>query len=219
MVMSKSMFLMVILLTLSSGKSWGALVQWSGNAHWYEAVSVGVGGISWTDANALAVAQGGYLATVTSQAENEFIFSLIQSQEFWKNDGVNSEGPWLGAQYVGDPATIDDVNWQWVTGEAWGYTNFAAGEPNNTGLDEPYLNYFALKGLGTVFDSTWNNMPNVWPLPGDPGYTGTNTEVLGYIIEWGMTPVPVPPAIWLFGSGLLGIFVTGRKARSRVKSC
>ena len=50
--------------------------------HYYEAVSVS-SGITWSEANAQASQTGGYLATMTSQAENDFIFNLIDDTVYW----------------------------------------------------------------------------------------------------------------------------------------
>ena len=47
-----------------------------GNGHTYRVVAK-TGLISWDSANAAAQAAGGYLATITSAAENAFVLSLI----------------------------------------------------------------------------------------------------------------------------------------------
>ena len=55
-------------------------VEDGGNGHTYQAVLVpGPEGINWTDANAAAesLGNGWHLATITSQEENDFIFSLV----------------------------------------------------------------------------------------------------------------------------------------------
>jgi len=56
------------------------LIQWSGNGHWYEAIPAS---IAWTDAKAAAEAKGGYLATITSAAENTFVAGIVASSEYW----------------------------------------------------------------------------------------------------------------------------------------
>jgi hypothetical protein len=73
-------------------------VQWKksegGNNHFYEAVFV-PDGINWIEAllDTRRPGCGWSLATVTSEAENDFIFSLIaDSEEFF----INGLGPWLG---------------------------------------------------------------------------------------------------------------------------
>lgn len=67
---------------------------------------------AWSSAKDACAAQGGYLATITSQNENDWLVSkgLI---------GTNnpSNYVWLGAKFsVG--------KWQWITGEKWTYTNW-----------------------------------------------------------------------------------------------
>jgi len=211
--------LLPILLLAISARAWSSTVQWTaGNGHWYQAIAVtDPTGISWTDANAAATSSGGYLVTITSAAENDFVFSLVNSPDFWHDDEANnSEGPWLGAYYddpnYTDPVTtpIDTTHWNWVSGEAWTYSNWATNEPSDY-EDEFYANFFAYQGGGTTFASTWNNIPDVY----DPYYgSNSNVEVHGYIIEWDSEPVvvPIPPAIWLLGSGLVGLIAIGRKS-------
>lgn len=54
----------------------GAIRHWpvedGGNSHYYEVVSAPTG-ITWAGANSRAIERGGYLATITSQAENLFV--------------------------------------------------------------------------------------------------------------------------------------------------
>src|SRR6185295_3010578 len=57
-----------------------------GNGHWYKAVASS-NSITWTEADQLARAQGGYLATITSAAENDFVFNLVNAPEFFWNNG------------------------------------------------------------------------------------------------------------------------------------
>jgi len=79
---------------------------------------------------------GGYLATITSIAEDVFVYT---------NLGENSPNvhPWLGGYQTvktGEPFG----NWAWVTGEEWNYDNWAGapcGEPNNCKGIEDYLVY------------------------------------------------------------------------------
>ena len=82
---------------------------------------------TWNDAKIACESQGGYLATVTSKAENDWLI----------NNGLFSDGGWLGAT---DGTT--EGQWKWVTGEEWSYTNWSPGEPNNAG-DEDYLEYYS----------------------------------------------------------------------------
>src|SRR5437868_5239202 len=61
--------------------------QWKasdgGNDHFYEALHA-PNGITWAAAQADAVNRGGYLATMTSAAENTFAYGLISSDiSYW----------------------------------------------------------------------------------------------------------------------------------------
>ena len=80
--------------------------------------------LTWHQAKLDAEARGGYLATITSQAELDYVRSL----------GVLPITPyWLGATDEAQEGT-----WVWVTGEPWSFTNWQPGEPNNQG-PENYL--------------------------------------------------------------------------------
>ncbi len=93
------------------------------NNHSYQWFDIGK---TWTDAKIACESQGGYLATVTSKEENDWLI----------NNGLAQNGAWLGAS---DSAI--EGQWQWITGEAWDYTNWRPGEPNNSSGIENYLQY------------------------------------------------------------------------------
>jgi hypothetical protein len=89
--------------------------------------------MTWTDARQACLNMGGHLVTVTTPAENNFIFNL------WPNG-------WIGL--------TDEVNegvWRWVTGETYSWGNWNSGEPNNAG-DEDYIQF--------VGNGKWNDLPN-----------------------------------------------------------
>src|SRR5436190_10079786 len=64
-----------------------------GNGHWYKAVLLPKG-VTWEETSALAAQQGGYLATILSEGENNFVFGLVNAPEFFTAD--NGNGPALG---------------------------------------------------------------------------------------------------------------------------
>ena len=108
-----------------AGSSSSALCEWliadGGNGHFYEAVAV-PNVITWAEAGEAATAAGGYLVTITSQAENDFVFDLINDPAYW-NPSYNLRGPCIGGfqpAHSPDP----DGNWQWVTGEPFVYSNW-----------------------------------------------------------------------------------------------
>jgi hypothetical protein len=58
-----------------------------------------------------------------------------------------------------------------------------------------------------VAPGTWNNAVENFTDIGKP------FGIRGYIVEYDLSSVPIPPAIWLFGSGLLGLIGITRHKR------
>jgi hypothetical protein len=77
---------------------------------------------------------GGYLVTVTTLAENNFLFNL------WPNG-------WIGLT-----DEVVEGQWRWVTGEPFSWSNWNGGEPNNSN-NEDYIQF--------VGGGKWNDLPNV----------------------------------------------------------
>jgi len=84
-------------------------VRWfsadGGNGHSYKAVAV-AGGITWDAARQAAEMAGGYLATVTSEQENGFVFGLVTDERFWRQTAGGVAGPWLGG-FQGQASDIE----------------------------------------------------------------------------------------------------------------
>lgn len=167
--------------------SWGALREWlvaeGGNGHFYEAVAAG-DFITWEEADQAATASGGYLATITSQAENNFVFDLIDDPAYW-NPSYNLRGPWIGGfQPARSPEP--DGNWQWVTGEPFIYSNWDTGQPNNAGNGNENRIHFGNRPNRT---DTWNDVVGDFP------------EINSYIVEY----VPEPASVLLLAFGGVGV--------------
>ncbi len=110
--------------------------------------------------NALGYCEGvnGYLATITSQEENDFLFSYM------KQEGYSSA-------YFGLSDATNEGTWSWCNGEPLSYVNWAVGEPNNENGSE---NYGMLYWKYT--DGAWND--------GDFGHM-TDSGGTAFICEWG----------------------------------
>ena len=153
-----------------------------GNGHFYRAVPRSAG-LTWDAANTLAQQQGGYLATITSAAENNFVFGLINSSQFFTS--FNGSGPAIGGFQIAG-SQEPGAGWSWVTGEGWSYTNWAQGQPDNGfGPNENRLEYFS--GLGGTPAATWNDLGQ------------SDSNIGGYVVE----VVPEPGSISLFGMAAL----------------
>lgn len=148
----------IALVTLVSGVSSAAPVYYSGNGHYYEAISV-PSDISWENAKTAAESLSylgvkGHLATITSPDENEFIVKNINGYNCWLG-GIQQDGNL-------DPAS----GWQWVTGEQWDYTNWAVGEPNDMYGGERGVLPSGSPENALEFGGYWNDYPSVVPVDG-----------------------------------------------------
>ena len=151
------------------------MVLWAvasgGNGHYYQTVPV-PGGINWAGANASAIANNGYLCTITSDEENTFVANLVQADtnlSTYVNGGT--WGPWLGGlQPPGSPES--EGGWSWVSGEPWTFTAWSPGEPNNYGDEDRVMFY---EGSETTNVTHWNDQNHDALLP-------------GYIIEYDSFP-------------------------------
>ncbi|MCI0537354.1 MAG: hypothetical protein L0Z50_19230 [Verrucomicrobiales bacterium] len=148
--------------------------RWDGNGHFYEPVAVS-NEISWTAASNAAVAAGGYLVTITSAAENDFVFSLIDSDVFWRFLPT-ALGPWIGAFRPPDSSERAG-GWTWVTGEPFSFTAWVPGDPKGI----PGSDYAHFWGDRTP-TATWND-------------TGDNqSDIYSYVIEYDRNPEPAASA-------------------------
>ena len=187
-----------ILWGLAAETAFSAPIQWSiedgGNGHFYEAV-LHPDGITWLDALAEAEAAGGHLATITSAAENDFVSSLFSGNpDFWLSPapGGFAIGPWIGGFQPPD-AVEPDQGFMWVTGESFGFTNWAAGQPDNFNDEEEFIHFIGI-GVDNFSADTWNDLPNDFS-PFNPR---------AYILEFESVPEP-SSVVGLLAFGAIGI--------------
>lgn len=178
------------------------------NGHYYQRF-MNANLVGWDEAKTYAESLGGYLATITTSAEQV----LIQSNFNNYTPFTYTSGFTYAQLYLGATDRETEGVWKWVTGETWSFSNWAPGEPNNAyGGNQDYLalNY------DNSWDDTWGDRE---PLNGYP--TGTIGAMPGFIVEYNSNPnaptnnaVPEPSewaAMGLLGAGLLGLVVRGRK--------
>jgi hypothetical protein len=179
---------------LFSAVSWLS-AQWSAMAapayfdvtgSWYEVVSAT--SATWTAARATAAETSflglpGRLATITSQAENDFVLSLIPVSA--------PEGFWLGGYQTGGPEPSG--GWRWITDESWDWTNWDAGEPNNAAGSEDFLEIYPWEKNGR-----WNDNRD------DQTYWTS-----GYVIEY--VPIPEPSVFALLSLGTAAVLIFRRR--------
>lgn len=103
---------------------------------------------SWEDAQAFCEEKGGYLATINSQAENDFLYDYIR-------------GEGCETAYFGFTDRESEGAWTWITGEKSAYTNWYEGEPNNDLSGENYGAFYFLEGAaGRWFDGDFGQESN-----------------------------------------------------------
>ena len=130
----------------AGGVAWP--ISAGGNGHFYLLTHKA---LNWDEAEAEAVSFGGHLASVNSQAEQDFLVNNFLS-------GANQNRTlWIG---LTDQAT--EGVFVWTSGEPLTFTDWSAGEPNNAGgaFEEDYgaMNWhFGHDGAGVV--GAWNDVP------------------------------------------------------------
>jgi PEP-CTERM motif/Lectin C-type domain len=174
------------------------------NGHYYEFVT---GSFSWDQAVTDAASQtfnghNGYLATVTSAAEESFIEGL---------PGVTRA--WLG----GSDAASEGV-WKWTTGPEAGqtfwtsadgttpgmYSDWSPGEPNN--FLSPDYSFRPENYLEMRVNPNWNDLTADFR----PGVNGA------YVLEFNAVPEPSTWAMLVIGFASIGFMAYRRKSKAAI---
>jgi hypothetical protein len=185
-------------VSLLAGSAAAAPVLWSsadgGNDHYYDVITWSEGNVSWDDALADAASKSymdldGYLATVTSEAENNFLVQLFTSVAWIAGSDAGSEGVFTWR--AGPEA-----------GAAFTFTSWNSGEPNNCCGGENYVqtNWSAA--------GRWNDAP-----AGAIGVTATPYYFIEYggLSTGGGIPEPGTWALMILGFGGAGATLRRRR--------
>jgi hypothetical protein len=105
---------------------------------------------TWKHAHRIGQGCGAHLVSIGSEAENEFVFRLIERDEKMFQTGFDGaytyrQGPWIGLAQD-QTASEPDGGWTWSTGEKLEYTNWLPGQPNGNYADDDYGLLFAQRG-------------------------------------------------------------------------
>ena len=163
--------------------------------HYYEYVA---GNTSWTNAYTVSSAKSyfgraGYLATILSEAENNFIWKLMASDAwFGASDDYGYINTAKGSTVYANQSASEG-KWHWVTGPEKGqnfsngntpsttlvsgmYHKWAGGEPNGT--SEAFGQFYSSN------NGQWNDL--------------ANSSLPGYICEYGDMPGDLTSSVTIF---------------------
>ena len=157
------------------------------NGHFYRPITTGT---TYTNARTLSAqqtfkGQQGYLVTITSASEDQFIIANVPQSNIWfaLTDEV-TEGRWIIDAGPEAGTLIKTSNGQ-LNGNVQGqYNNWAGGEPNNSGNEDYPVTKW---GGGTQ----WNDLPNhfscayvvefgTWTNPDDATFTEFYTNSVSH---------------------------------------
>jgi uncharacterized repeat protein (TIGR01451 family) len=138
------------------------------SGHYYEFVTASA--IEWPDAQTAAAGRRyfglqGYLTTVTSQEENDFITSKLQGEGWMgaSDDAAEGEWYWVTGPETGTQFWSGDESGSPVGGM---YNNWIPGvEPNDSGGNEDHGHFLT--------NGQWND------------YRYNNSNIQGYVVEYG----------------------------------
>lgn len=116
---------------------------------------------TWEEAAAYCESLGGHLATIGSQTENDYVYSIVRAAGY--------ESAYFGLTDSGSEGT-----WRTANGEPVVFWNWGGREPNNEGKDEHYAMFYYKYG-----DGKWND--------GDFGGS-TSRGGTAFICEWDVDP-------------------------------
>lgn len=140
------------------------------NGHLYEYIA---GVTTWTAANTAAgglerYGATGYLATITSEEEQEFVAARLAGAGWFgaRDNAVEGEWRWVSGPETGTQFWQGAGGGNTVNGQ---YANWDPGEPNDSGANEDCAQFLA--GVGNT--GLWNDLPC------------TETTLPGYVVEFG----------------------------------
>lgn len=144
------------------------------NGHAYQVFNVNK---IWTDAKSYCESMGGHLATITSESENEFVYSIALKAK-------QSDFYAIGATDV-----EEEGKWKWINGDNFDYNNWGKNEPNNSteccGKGQHYAFLSMTSNSGTVSGYNFSYEPKNW--------NDMCIEVkYGFICEWDNYIDPYP---------------------------
>lgn len=178
-----------------------APVQWATNGHYFEYVP---DRLNWSAAQASAASRSflgmpGYLASVTSAGENDFIKTLLTNAEWgaWLGGSdADQEGTWkwTAGPEAGTPFWIGDAKGSAPNGR---YQNWAGFEPNDTNGEDVVAIWGPNGAGGGTYYGTWND------------FQASDTQ--GFVVEYSAVPEPTSLTLATITMAAIGLWVAKRR--------
>ena len=173
--MSPRIAALALLPVLTSSALGQNAVQWriedGGNGHWYRGFIQD--GVNWTQSRQAALAAGGDLASLSTQAESDWVWANVSSNpSLWRW----RIGPWIGLYQLPNGAEPAG-GWIWVDGSPLSYATWFADHPHNGFGGGPECDY--------VHYTAYPSAANTWGVDADFHYGPYHWESFrSYIVEW-----------------------------------
>jgi hypothetical protein len=181
----KIIFLIVALSLMTGGSAYS--YNWINNPANNHKYALTETAKNWEACEAEANNAGGHLVSITNAAENYWVRNNLGTGDYWigffvldRGSQYNYSRRWYWSDWS------NGFCWTFSTPLYYFYVNWAPGEPNNR--DGVNLEEFAMMRS----DGCWN-------------------DIMGTYVHYGVIEVPfphvvpLPGAVWLLGSGLLGL--------------
>lgn len=193
-------------LTLTAGcpADAGPIVSWGGNGHTYEVVEEIV---DWIQANSMAMSmtylgQPGYLASITGQAEQDFIFSAFSSPGLHAVWIGLTDNEAFGGSESGSTANPASPYWVWTSGEPVIYTYWVTSANGSIAAPNNQLHIPEGEDYGELVFTNTDGTPGRWnDLPSS--YFDGNKRYL--LVEYDTAIVPEPTSMALYVVGLVSL--------------
>jgi len=129
----------MVLSAALSGNVWAdsKIIINPDNGHSYQRIDTKM---TWQNAKTHCENLDGYLATITSEEENQFVYTNLVS-------------PVSGSSWLGGTDESTEGKWQWITGEEWNFSNWNSGEPTSRNKED-YLHFHAQIAWNDVYNSS-----------------------------------------------------------------